>query len=137
MFFSFSSFLINILIKRISSLKSFSVTLTIFSSFRKYCTLKKQCSTWNILFWKITKLPSPSNVMNNKDMKKLPFVFNYNFSGTKRRTFKAPMQSNTTSGISHLRYLDNNSGSVCLTVSNSALMTRVLLQRKHRKGQRE
>ena len=44
------------------------------------------------------------------------------------------MQSNTTSGISHLRYLDNNSGSVCLTVSNSALMTRVLLQRKHRKG---
>lgn len=91
MFFSFSSFLINILIKRTSSLKSFSVTLTIFSSFRKYCTLKKQCSAWNFLFWKITKLPSPSNVLNNKDMKKTAFLYLIIISLEQKEGYSKPL----------------------------------------------
>ena len=50
-FFSFSSFLMNILIKRTSSFKSSSITLMTFSSFKKYRTLKKQHSAWNFMFW--------------------------------------------------------------------------------------
>lgn len=69
--------------------------------------------------------------------KKLPFLYLIIIFLEKKKIFKAPMQGNITSGIPHLWYWGNNSGSVCLTVSNSALMTRVPLQRKHRKGQRE
>lgn len=60
------------------------------------------------------------------------FAFNYNFFKVKR-TYKSPMQTNTTSGTPHVWCCDNILGSICLIVSNSGLMTRVQLQKKQKR----